>query len=65
MPSRDALFDRRILARNLKAGKITRKELEQYLTGLPDASARAMPMFGDRDAGPKEHATKPAEHGKS
>jgi hypothetical protein len=61
----DGLFDRRILARNLKSGKITRKELEQYLASLPDAGPRAMPLFGERDTTPRDQGARATEHGKS
>jgi hypothetical protein len=43
--SKDTLFDRRIVARNITFGRISRKELEQYLGGLPDVSDKSVPMF--------------------
>jgi hypothetical protein len=44
----DGLFDRRVVQRNLKHGRLSRKEFDQYLASLPDASAKAVPMFFDR-----------------
>jgi len=41
------LFDRRIVSRNIKRERITRKEYEQYLKSLDDVTAKAVPMFHD------------------
>lgn len=41
----ESLFDKRIVDRNIKREKLTRKEHKQYLKGLPDAAAKAVPMF--------------------
>lgn len=45
MSSKEILFDRRVVARQIKSGRTTRKELEQYLESLPDVSGKAVPMF--------------------
>ena len=39
------LFDTRIVARNIKRERITRKEYEQHLKGLEDVADKAVPMF--------------------
>jgi hypothetical protein len=41
----DGVFDRRVVQRNLKHGRVTRKEYDQYLAGLPDVATKAVPMF--------------------
>ena len=43
--SKETLFDRRIVARNIELGRISRKELEQYLGSLPDVGNKSVPMF--------------------
>lgn len=43
----DVSYDKRIVARSIKKGRITRKEYEQYLKGLKDATEKAVPMFWD------------------
>jgi hypothetical protein len=43
----DSAFDRRVVQRNLKHGRLTRKEYDQYLAGLPDAAGKAVPMFSE------------------
>lgn len=59
MPSNvDTLFDKRTVERNLRAGRITRREYEEYLAGLGDATPKSQPLFtedpdaadGDRDS---------------
>lgn len=45
MSSKETLFDRRIIARQIKYGRTSRKELEQYLDSLPDVSSKAVPML--------------------
>jgi hypothetical protein len=45
MSSKETLFDRRIIARQIKHGRTSRKEFEQYLESLPDVSAKAVPML--------------------
>lgn len=39
------LFDTRIVSRNIKRERITRKEYEQHLKGLEDVTHKAVPMF--------------------
>ena len=43
--SKDTLFDRRIVARNISLGRISRKEFDQYLGSLPDVGDRSVPIF--------------------
>jgi hypothetical protein len=43
----DVCFDKRIVARSIQKGRITRKEYEQYLKSLKDATDKAVPMFWD------------------
>jgi hypothetical protein len=43
----DVCFDKRIVSRSIKKGLITRKEYEQYLKSLKDATEKAVPMFWD------------------
>ena len=47
MPKVDGLLDRRVVARNLKHGRLTRKEYEAHLASLPDVSTKAVPMFSE------------------
>lgn len=47
MPKIDGLIDRRVVNRNLKHGRLTRKEFDQYLASLPDVSSKAVPMFSE------------------
>lgn len=42
-------FDRRIVNRNIKRGKITRKDYDQFLTGLEDVNDKAVPMYADEE----------------
>ena len=37
-------FDVRVRERNLKAGNLTEKEVEKYLSGLPDSADQAEPF---------------------
>ncbi len=46
MSKSETLYDRRIIARSLKAGRISKKEYEQYLAGLQDASVKSAPLLG-------------------
>jgi hypothetical protein len=43
----EALFDKRIIHRSLRKGKVTKKEYDQLLNGLEDASKKAVPLFDD------------------
>jgi hypothetical protein len=43
----ESYFDKRIVARNIKHNKISKKEYEQFLKGLKDASVKSVPMFSD------------------
>ena len=43
--SKETLFDRRIVARNIALGRVSRKEFDQYLSSLVDATERSVPMF--------------------
>lgn len=52
MPKIDGLLDRRVVSRNLKHGRLTRKELDQHLASLPDVSGKAVPMFTEGRAAP-------------
>ena len=45
----EALFDKRIVTRNINRGRVARKEYEQFLKGLKDATEKAVPMFADED----------------
>jgi hypothetical protein len=47
MPKLDGLIDRRVVSRNVKHGRLTRKEFDQYLASLPDVSGKAVPMFSE------------------
>lgn len=38
----DSKFDVRTLSRSLREGKLTKKELDQYLKGLPDESKKGV-----------------------
>jgi hypothetical protein len=41
----EKLFDKRIVTRNIRKNKLSRKEYEQYLKGLEDSTAKAVPLF--------------------
>lgn len=47
----DQVFDKRVLGRNIKHNRISRKEYEQYLKALPDVTAKAVPIFFDDGSG--------------
>ncbi len=49
-------FDRRIVDRNIKRGRITRKDYDQFLNGLEDVKDKAVPMSGEEDEGDAESA---------
>ena len=53
----DVLYDKRTMARNLKRNKLSRKELEQYLASLEDASTKAVPMFTMHEPAPPKSST--------
>lgn len=44
------IFDRRIVARNMKRGKLNRQEYEKHLAGLPDVGHKAVPLFGEDES---------------
>ena len=41
----ESTFDKRIVARNIRRNKITRKDYEQYLKSLKDAKDKSATMF--------------------
>jgi hypothetical protein len=43
----ESTFDKRIVARNIRRNKITRKDYEQYLKSLKDAKDKSATMFSD------------------
>ncbi len=43
--SKETLFDRRIVGRNIALGRVSRKDFDQYLGSLPDVSEKSVPMF--------------------
>jgi hypothetical protein len=46
----DSLFDQRTVERNIKRGRITRKEYERYLSSLEDLTEKAVSMFKGEDS---------------
>jgi hypothetical protein len=40
-------YDKRIVARNIKRGVVTKEEYEQFLQNLSDASDKAVPIFSE------------------
>jgi hypothetical protein len=49
--SKETMFDRRIAARNIGLGRISRKEFEQHLASLPDVSGKSVPLFSSTQSG--------------
>jgi hypothetical protein len=45
----ESAFDKRIIARNIKRGKVTRKEYDQVLESLPDVSNKSIAIFTSPD----------------
>jgi len=41
------LFDSRTVERNLKNGRITRREYESFMGHLPDTASKSEPLFVD------------------
>ena len=46
----EKLYDRRIVARNIKRGRISAKEYEQFLKGLEDVKDKCVPMSGEEES---------------
>jgi hypothetical protein len=44
-----AVFDKRVIQRNLKRAKVSRKEYEQYLASLDDVANKAVSMFKEEE----------------
>jgi len=47
----ETMFDKRIVARNLKRNKINRKDYEAYLKGLKDVKDKAVQVFHEGSKG--------------
>jgi len=58
------LFDRRIVARNIKRGLVTRKDYEKFLKALPDSAGKVKsPDEAAEGGAPAEGSASPAPSG--
>lgn len=50
MPEKpEALFDKRVVERNIKRGRITQKDHKNYLSRLRDLEEKAEPLFREEE----------------
>ena len=47
----ESLFDKRIVQRNVRKNRVSRKEVDQFLKSLPDVAAKAVPVFSPGQPG--------------
>lgn len=45
----EAIFDKRVVRRNIKRNLLSGKEYEQYLKSLRDAKDKAVPMLSEEE----------------
>lgn len=53
MSKQDSLFDRRTVERNIRAGRITRKDYDQYLASLDNVQSKSASLSGEGQPSPE------------
>ena len=45
----DALFDKRVVQRHIKAGRVSPKEYENHIKKLPNVADKGVPLFAEEE----------------